>query len=235
MAIAIDQATIGSMRDEVSRSAYTLTTTATVSSSAFVVLAIHTLDNPTSITSITNTGTALSWTVDKNAAAGGNRIAIASAQAPSGLASGAVITVNMSSSSVFCIMGGCSFTGVKTSSPVDGTPLGPTTASSVQPWSTGNYTVVAGSVIVGYCENSTNGSANTPTAPSVEVWELAGSGNDYAGVQQYRIESSAGSVPVAGSWGTACNSGNIAVAYLAAVGGTSSVLTADYGMGMGRW
>lgn len=215
MAIAIDQATIGSKVDEVNRSTYTLTTSAAVASGGFVVLGFQTLDSPTTINTITDNGPGLSWSVDKTSASTGWRFCIASAQAPSGMASGTVISVALSASGIVGVLGGCSFTGVKTSSPVDGTPLGPTVVSA-QAWSTGNYTVQAGSVIVGYCVNNTNGSANTPTAPSLEVFEGAASGNDFGGTMEYRIESSAGSVPVAGSWGTSATTINIGVAYLAA-------------------
>ena len=212
--IAIDKSTIGSMRDEVSRSTYTLTTTQSVAVGGFISLGFVCLDQPTSITSVTDNGPGLTWTVDKHGAADGFRMAIIQAQAPAGMAAGTVISVNLSTSGVLGVMGACSFTGVKSSSPVDGTPLGPVTGSG-SAWSTGNYAVQAGSVIVALCENSVNGNANTPISPALEIFEQVGSGGDYGIAMEYRIESNAGSVPVAGSWAVTAIWGNIAVAYLA--------------------
>lgn len=219
MAIAIDQATIGGMSDLGDKTTYTLTTTAAVASGGFIVLGFQCVDNPTTITSVTDDGPGLTWSIDKTGQASNWSYAIISAQAPSGMASGTTISINLNTGGIVAIAGACSFTGVATSSPIDGTPLGPT-GDTVQAWSTGNYTVQAGSVLVGYCVNTTNDSANTPTAPSVEAWEQGSGGNGFVGAMEYRIESSAGSVAVAGSWGTAPITTNIAVAYLEAASGT---------------
>lgn len=234
MAIVIDRTTIGSSVASSGSTTYTFTTTGAVASGGFIVLAGVFLDAPASIVSITDNdgGTAYTYTVDKNVTSGGVRAFIASAQATTGLPAGTIITLTVSTSaSAFCVFGGMSFTGVKTTSPVDGTPLGPVTAAAAQPWSTGNYTVAAGSVIIGACFNSANDSANTATAPSVESFDLGNPvDHDFAFCAEYRIESSAGAVPVAGSWGTANNSFNLAVAYLtaAAPGPTPDTETRRY-------
>lgn len=216
MAIAIDLTTIGSQITDSSSTTYSFTTTGAVASNGFIVLGFHCVDGPTSIVSVADNGPGLTYTVDKSGFGSfSNFGAIISAQAPAGMASGKIITITINTGGVSALFGGCSFTGVKTSSPVDGTVLGPTNTSAATAWTTGNYAVAAGSVIVGYCINTTNASANTPTAPSLENYE-GNNGADFGGAMEYRIESGSGSVPVAGAWGTACNSTNFAVAYLEA-------------------
>jgi hypothetical protein len=111
---------------------------------------------------------------------------------------------------------GClSFTGVKTSSPVDGTPLGPTGAGTAA-WTTGSYAIAAGSVIVGCNWNAGSVASNTPTAPSVEALDFVNGVDFYGAAALYRIEASAGSYAVAGTWNAAAQNTTIAVAYLAA-------------------
>jgi hypothetical protein len=218
MAIAIDVANLGTADPGGSRSTVAITTGSAVASGGFIVTCIGWFGT-TTLSSVAGGG--LTWTIDKQGRAadpGFVSIAIASAQAPSGLASGTTITATLAANADVPTMGGTSFTGVATSSPVDGTPLGPTGVATAA-WSTGNYSIQAGSVIVGTCWNENTASGNTASAGSTEAWEIAQAGGPYSHVAEYRIEGSAGSYAVAGTWGAAQKNTNIGVAYLAAAGG----------------
>lgn len=215
MAIAIDQANLGKTVVAGGSTTVAFTTIANVASGGFIVVCVGWFGSTSALSSVS--GGSLSWTIDKQGRAVSNSVAIASAQAPSGLASGTTITAtfpaaDMSTRSI----SGLSFTGVKTSSPVDGTPVGPTD-SAVAGWSTDSYSIAAGSVIVAIDFNGFGpANNNTATSPSVEAHEAVDPTDFFGHVVEYRIESSAGSYTVAGSWGTfGDRSGNIGVAYLA--------------------
>ena len=239
MPIVIDQLTIGS---NVSPSAdllsFAFTTTQTVSSGAFIVVCGGWFGGATTI--VTGlTGGGLTWSVDKQGAGGSSsgKAFIASAQAPTGIASGASIAVNLAgggggASSV--TLGCFSFTGVKTSSPVDGIPLGPV-QSSVTGRTTGSYSIVAGSVIVGCNWNAGVIAGNTPTAPSIEALDFRNAIDNYGAAAEYRIEAVGGSYPVAGTWNAAANNTTVAVAYLAASATQPQTMIARHAMGAGRW
>lgn len=222
MAIAVDIANLGSGGSVTGSSTVAFTTTGTVAAGGFIAVGVGWFSIAGAATLLSVAGGSLSWNPDKQgfAADGSERcVGIASAQAPAGLASGTTITATFSEAADGQSIGGASFTGVKTSSPVDGTPLGPTN-SAVAAWSTGNYTIADGSVIFAACFNQnvdTAGANNTATAPSVETWDI---GIDTPGgfglCGEYRIESTGGPFPVAGTWATADGNTNIAVAYLAA-------------------
>jgi len=192
------------------------TTGATVASGGFIVVAIsHFVDTPT-LSSFAGGG--LTWSIDASGAnptASGGYIAICSAQAPSGLASGTTLTGTWSGSCIAPIIGGSSFTGVATSSPVDvaGTVQGETTGTA---WTTGNLTLAAGSMLYGGSYNEGVIASATVTSPSTEVWEqIAGGG--YGGVAGYRVEASGGSVDVAGAWNVSSTGKcHLGVAYKAA-------------------
>lgn len=163
-------------------------------------------------------GGGLSWSVDKIGSGGAtNTVFIASAQCPAGLAGSTSISYTLSGGQTASALTlGCfSFTGVKTSSPVDGTPLGPTTVSTTG-WSSGSYAITAGSVIVATDWNAGAVASNTPTGPSIEALDFTNVTDNYAQCALYRIEAAGGSYTVAGAWNAAASNTNVAVAYLAA-------------------
>jgi hypothetical protein len=216
MAIAIDVANIGTdVNNGASQTTVALTTTSAVASNGFIVLGIGWFGSTFLVSGVSGGG--LSWSVDKQGVTSSIGTALVSAQAPSGLASSTTITVTFTGSVDVPTIGGTSFTGVATSSPVDGTPLGPTEVTTAA-WSSGSYTIAAGSVIV--ATNWTEGvvTGNTPTAPSVEAWDVVTSDSD-ATVLEYNIQASDGSYTVEGTWNAAHKNQNVAVAYLAASGG----------------
>jgi hypothetical protein len=215
MAIAVDVANCGTNGNDSVTTSLTVTTTSAVASGGFIVMAFSWFDPGAHNPTISFSGGGLSWTVDKQGhLVGGfeDGVAIGSAQAPAGLASSTVLTVTLSASiaSQSAIVGVSSFTGVKTTSPVDGTPLGLTSAATAA-WSTGNYAITAGSLIFAMCA-AEDVFTNTMSA-GTEAWEGTSSFVHSAG--GYRIEPSAGSYPVSGTWSSAGTNVNSAVAYLA--------------------
>jgi len=236
MALAIEHANIGTNQiPSITQAAISFTTTQTVAAGGFIVAAIGWYGTANLVASVSGGG--LSWAVDFEGQLSGLRgVAIASAQAPAGLASGATITFNSDATWDYPSCGGMSFTGVATSSPVDGTPLGPVGAATAA-WSSGSYAIAAGSVIVAGNWNEGIIASNTETSPSIEAFESIEAANTDSGlVVEYRIESSAGSYAVAGTWDAAHNHITAAVAYLAAAeDGSVPQLTAYHGTGMGRW
>lgn len=206
MAIAVDQLLVGSAHPA-DGTTTAMTTTATVAAGAFIVVACgHFTDSPV-LNTVTNTGSSvLSWAIDvqgPNPTASASYIAMASAQAPSGLTSGAVITTTWASSAIAPAIGAISFTGVKTSSSVDalGTVTGTTSGGgATAAWTTGSIALSAGSVLVGTSWSEEASAVSAITSPSIEWLEIIDSG--FGQTAGYRIEPSAGSYSVAGTWGT---------------------------------
>lgn len=191
-----------------------LTTTAAVAAGGFIVLTGGWFGSNTAVVSSVSGG-GLTWAVDKSGGLSNSGTFICSAQAPAGLASSTAITVNFSIIVSVPTVSGMSFTGVKTSSPVDGTPLGPTNVATAG-WSSGSYAIAAGSVIVAVDWTQGAITGNTATSPSVEANEYVKPSDQYGHAAEYRIESAAGSYTVDGTWDAAGSNSNIAVAYLAA-------------------
>lgn len=210
MAIAVDQTSLGT--NSGTGGTVVLTTSQAVASSGFAVLGVGWWDASVTLSGVSGGG--LTWAIDKQGNAADPvfpHVAIVSAQAPSGLASSTAITATFSGTPAGeNYIGGTSFTGVATSSPIDGTPLGPTGVATAA-WSSGSYSIAAGSVIVAMCLVEAAVS-NTPTSPSTEAWQRVGAGDAVA--LEYRIETSAGSYAVAGTWGSATKNTNVSVAYL---------------------
>lgn len=218
MGIAVDQASIITFANISGATTIVANTTATVAAGGFIVLSVGWWEStaPT-LSTVTNTGSStLSWTVDKQGKHSGANpnSAIVSAQAPSGLTSGATITLTFSASTRARFLGGMSFTGVATSSPVDVT--GTTQSVNSTAWATNSMALSAGSVAVGASFNE-NASSSTPTSPATEFCDVNASGNGLTAA--YRIESSAASYTVAGTWGASGQNVTNGVAYLAAAGG----------------
>ena len=214
MAIALD-ANLGTLNQDSSSTTIALTTTNAVAAGATILLGITSFETSGTLTGVSGGG--LTWSIDKQGRPASNSQfqAIVSAYAPSGLASSTVITATWNAAQIARNIGGTSFTGIKTSSPVDGTPTGPTLVEGAAGWSTPSYTIQAGSMIFAVCFSENTALGSTPTGPSLEAWEINNAGGPYGSVANYRIESSAGSYTVAGTWGATANHSNVAVAYLA--------------------
>jgi hypothetical protein len=221
MAIAVDVADLGKAAGDPALGTIAFTTTSPVASGGFIVLSVGWFDGTATLSSVAGGG--LTWTIDFQGKAGvtSDRVALVSAQAPAGLVSGTTITATFSAATpVAREIGGTSFTGVATSSPVD-VALGAAVAvsPSAAGWTSGSLSVAAGSVMVATCYNESGNFTNTVTAPSLQAVLMPNAASPTSQVTCYRIESSAGSVSVAGTWSTAATSGTGAVAYKAAAGG----------------
>ena len=221
--IAIDQPTLGHSALTDGVSVVSFNTTAAVAAGGFIVASLGWFTGATAISSFTGGG--LTWTVDTFQQTGNKWLAIISAQAPSGLASGTTLTATLNANSQDLMLTAMSFTGVITSSPVDGTPT-TITESVVTGWATPSYSIQAGSVIVACCYATTGppGTSNTPTSPAIESADWTDSFNTFC--TEYRIESSAGSYNIAGTWGASSVNENISVAYKVAPAAPADILQA---------
>lgn len=233
MAITIDQAQVGvpvSVATGVATIA--ITTNVTVASNGLIVIAAAS-DNPATLLSSVSGG-GLTWTVDKSAASTVSLdvVGLASAPAVAGLASGTTITATFDLAGTSKMIGGLSLVGADlTASRVDGTPNANDTSGTS--WTTLSYTIAAGSVLVAGAEYDLNRSA-TATSPSIKAWEVLEATGGNALAQAYRIEPSAGSYVVAGTWVSGlAGSGqeNIAVAYKAAAAAGGSPQQTLIGVG----
>lgn len=218
MAIAIDKASLGTNSGDPGSTTIALTTSQAVASSGFIVLSVGWFNTGVTLSSVSGGG--LTWTIDKQGQGPGTNMnaALVSAQAASGLASSTSITATFSASAIARMIGGTSFTGVATSTPVDTTDGPKSVTPATTAWTTNSVAISAGSVLIATAYAETTNSSSTVTSPSIEAldWNYAG------GVTQttcYRIESSASSYTVAGTWATSMQSDTVAVAYLAAAGG----------------
>jgi len=231
MAIAVDQANIGTATSDVAAASIVLTTTAVVAANGFIVLSMGRFGSNLPVTTITGGG--LIWNLEQDAVSfgGGTALSLIWAQAPAGLASSTAITMNFSASdpSAFAL-GAMSLTGVKTATPVElsgvmGTP--PT--QDVNPWGSGSRSISAGSVLIAsnYTANLSGG--NAPTAPSLEAWEATDVVDTYGAAMVYRIEASAGSYAAGGTWTGTGGGATVYGAFLAAPdAGTVDTTTRRY-------
>lgn len=199
-----------------------LTTTSAVASGGFIIVSVGWF-NIVSLSSVAGGG--LTWTVDKQGQDGVNGPAscsagIASAQAPSGLASGTTITATFSGSAVARNISASSFTGIKTTTPAEASdgPKG-SGGSATTAWATNSVALSGGSLLFATSYNETSDVSNTVTAPSLQAVIVHNTASGLSSVSCYRIESSAGNYSVAGTWGGSVKSTTVAVAYLAAAGG----------------
>lgn len=216
MAIAIDVPNLGTATGDPGSTTIAFTTGSAVASSGFIVLSVGWFAT-TALSSVSGGG--LTWTIDNQGRGpGGNSTscAVVSAQAPSGLASGTTITATFAASSVARMIGGTSFTGVKTTTPAEATDLQHVNPAATG-WTTGSVALSAGSMLFAATYDETSNTTSTPTSPSVEALDF-----NYAGgttmTSCYRIESSANSYTVAGTFAANATSTTIGVAYLAAAG-----------------
>lgn len=212
MAITLDVLNVGETAIDTASTTVALTTVATVAAGATIILTgTNVLDF--NLTSVTNSGTVLGWTIDKQGGSGGSNAWIASAYATSGLASGTTITGTFAGSTAGGrSMCATSFKGIPLVSFID-TTSGPTSYAAAG-WATASIAIAAGSLLICVVADFSTSHTNTVTGPSLEAHDVNAAGG-FAATTCYRIESSAGSYTVAGTWSGA-GSGNIdAVAYKA--------------------
>jgi hypothetical protein len=199
---------LGGSANDAGAATIVLTTGATVAAGSRIVLGVAG-GNGAGSTLSSVTGGGLTWTIDKSGAPAFFNIYLVSAPAPVGLASGTAITANYSGITSGRAILGLSLTGA----PIVGTVPALTTGA-VAAWATASASVSAGSALVAFAINQDNGSSgNTITAPSVEDGEVNAGAATYDAVLAHRLEATAGSVTVAGTWATAVSWGAIVAEY----------------------
>jgi hypothetical protein len=227
VAIAVDKASIGgATQGPATGTSFGFTTNQVVASSGFIVVIVSWFLENTTLSNISGGG--LTWAIDRqgvNPTAAQQNIALCSAQAPSGLASGQTLTANFSGSSQGITISGMSFTGVKTSAAEDVDTA--TAGNNTTNWATNSASIAAGSVLVGAAVNeaATDGAVTTGTQAH-EFWD----GLSYGHVVGYRIEPSAGSYTIAGTFNAAQPWTAGAVAYLKAPDADNTMKPARAGM-----
>lgn len=217
MAIAHDQ-DLGTGGDDTSGTTAVLTTTNAVAAGGFITVYVTWFDfSANTLSSVSGGG--LTWHIDKQQLTGSMSLGIASAQAPSGLAASTAITATYSGSEFgFRYIAGDSWTGVATSSPVDGTPPA-IHADSSTAWTSNNYTISnSGSLLIALAGEVQAAMTSTPTSPAVELQDFTGATSAGSSMTvAYRMPGATGSFAVAGTWSATTGTGNagtIAVAYL---------------------
>lgn len=218
MAIA-HEADHGSATNAASSTTIAVTTTSAVASSRRIILVLAWFANGVTLSSVSGGG--LTWVIDQQGVDQDRHLAFVSADAPSGLASGTAITATFSGAATDRGIFVSSWSGIETgSSGYLGTAGSGFSTSTA--WTTGSRTISAGSLLLGGSHEDNSGDhSSTPTSPSVELCDLTLSAFDDA-TAAYRIETSAGSYAVAGTWSSgASRSVTLWAEYLAASGGSS--------------
>jgi hypothetical protein len=218
--ITVDQLTLGTNTNlSGAGQAISLVTTQPVAAGATIVLGIVDNGDTTPLSSVSGGG--LTWTIDRNVLGGdtgGTRIMFATALAPVGLAAGATLTASwpggFTGNGLF--IAGMSFLGMKTTSPLDGSPPVKTSVNGITAWSTNTQAIQAGSVMVGVLSAGSTTGTNTPDSPQLESTEYDDVANSNAYVMQYRIEPNAGTYAISGVFSATANVGAANVAYLVA-------------------
>ena len=188
----------------------------------------------TTVTLASVAGGGLTWTVHVQALAGANRhVAIASAHAPSGLASATTITATFSATAAGArTMAMFSMTGLVTGT----TPVG--TASSTTgttTWSGGTIAGVgSGDAVVGFGKTILDAGTATPDTGYTEVHDFSASVRTHESV--YRITAAAGSFTPGGTWSVAgSDTLGVAVAFAVLAGAPPQYLRPDGTTSAGLW
>lgn len=201
------------------------TTSVTVPSGSFLVCGVSWY-NPGVTASVA--GGSLTWTndVQKNGSSDTNyHLAIFSAQAPSGLASGTTITATFSGTAFGRSICGDYWTGVATSSPKEqSSTAGGTSATA---WNGGSVTTAnADDLLVLMGWGDVVATTNTPTAPAIEIEDFNIASDAATWAMEYRIVAATGTYSLAGAWGSAANEWlGCQVAYKADAGGGGGGVT----------
>lgn len=205
MTIAFDQ-NLGTNGVTSAATTITLTTAATAAVGSKIFVIVSNFAAADTLSSVGGGG--LTWNVDLKAANGSERYAIASADAPAGLASGTVITATYTGSTFDRTISGFSATGVATGTTYDGTNT--STSGGGATWSSGAITTAnANDIIVAGGTEDGNGTAtSTPNGGWTEVadFNLPTSSEAYETV--YQIVSATGTYT---SGGTFSASGTVSV------------------------
>jgi hypothetical protein len=217
-AIAFDANLTSSPTHNNAQSTTVAVTTTTAAAASSKIIAVVGWWANLSVTLTGVSGGSLNWNIDKTASnAGGDRIAIVSADSSGSLASGTTLTATFSSN----VAGGrsmaaMSFTGVATGSTYDGTNSNNNTTGSA--WDSGSISTTNNNdLLIGYglSDLGTGTGSASPDANWNEVhdWGDATAATNWESV--YRVVSSTGSYTAGGTFTTGTTHLGAAVAYKA--------------------
>jgi hypothetical protein len=192
----------------------TLTTNGAAVTGARVFLFVSWTHSTRTLMSVSGGG--LTWTVDRQQKAAGNnaRVAVASAPAPSGLASGVVLTATFPGPVGHGLIAAASFTGIAAASPVDATA---SSTGSGTAWSTSVTTINSDDLVIGFSTIDAN-ATSTAATPNTEIHDFGNTAYYGWATTVYRIETTSGAKVTNGTWSSssgATGSVTIAVAYKA--------------------
>lgn len=212
--------------------AVSLVTTNTVAAGGRLVLLVGSFKTAQGTYSVT-TAAGLTWAQDHTVVSGQIRVAVFSAPAPSGLASGSTITITNTGGSATgdFIVGGESYLGIDTSAGYVTGFNGAAAATAA--WATGSITASSGDAIIGGAWVDAGAvSSSTPTSPAVERIDknVAGQSETLTLVDKLSV---AGSDALAGTWNAAGGHVAIGVGYKAAAGGGGVTVKQLAALGVG--
>jgi hypothetical protein len=211
--IAFDK-NLGTTIMNVSSGTMKLTTKATAAANTRIFAFVVWTNASRTLSSVSGGG--LTWTVDaqvKNAA--NFHVAIASANAPSGLASGVTITATFSGAVKHGDIAAASFSGVSATSPVDAVATNIQNGSAN--WTATINSTNANDLVLGWSVLDAI-TTSTPAAPNIEIHDFNNANFFSSATSVYQIEITTGAKTVNGTWASAAGAiGNatVAVAYKA--------------------
>jgi hypothetical protein len=209
MAVAVDQASLGSAAGNVTTT--TLTTTGAVASGAHVIVLLGTWNSPPRTHSVSGS---LTWTQAHVVTSGDLRVSLWYAPAPAGLASSTALTVGTPSGVSGVLACANSYTGIDTAGTVVAfNGAGAATAA----WATGSVAGGAGDALIGGAWGDGTLRTSTVTGPAVERIDV-NSGVTSQSVTLVDKLTVAGSDSLAGTWSGALDHIAIGVAFKAAAG-----------------
>jgi hypothetical protein len=149
---------------------------------------------------------------------GPERLAIFSAHAAAGLASGSPITVTFSGSTAYCRVMAVSFTGVAVTNAVDkvntAAPAGTGTA-----WNTGPVSTTFAETLLFGAAGAAGNRTSTPGAGWTEIHDISGAAADEGTTTVYRTAASTGTFEATGTWSAAVARTGAIVALKSSAGG----------------
>lgn len=204
------------------------TTNATVASGRKVIAAVFWYGSA-SLSSVS--GGSLTWTVHTGSQSTGtaNRVCFASADAPSGLASGTTVTATFSTGGQYALgirLASCDGLELNASGGLDTSAA--TAAGSTTNWSQALTTSNATDVIFGHCWVDFYTAGMAATAPATEVFDWTNADGSEAELV-YTEVSSAGAQTIGGTFSGARTNTRSAVAFKLASAGTPGTFTANAG------
>lgn len=216
MGWSLDQANVGAVTDVTGAITSTLTTGATVASKAWIFIALS-LNRSSNLTVVATgfSGGGLTWTLEGDHGVGHGYAALFRAYAPTGLASGTVLTLTFSAA-------GYDANGMVASSYLGGFPdsalNGPIVMNDnnlgfVTPWTSGPITTTETECLIISAASGWDGVSSTPTAPSVEDNDNVDSVSRIPAIIERRIETNVGTYTNAGTWASAADLTVVSGAY----------------------